>query len=229
MQSFQTILFDLDGTLTDPKEGIINSVIYALRKLDVEPPDPQSLLGFIGPPLSDSFRQYFGMSAQQAYRGVAYYREYFQDQGIYENLLFDGIPQLLAALQGAGKRVVLATSKPTVFAERILRHFEIDSYFDMVVGSNLDHTRIHKAEVIGYILEELMTQTPQPQRSSLVMVGDREHDILGAKQHQLASIGVLFGYGSREELQNAGATFLADSVSALQQLLLAGSGIPESC
>lgn len=213
---YNTILFDLDGTLTDPKEGIVNSVIYALNKYNIQVENPEELVSFIGPPLVASFRTYYAMDEAQAHQAVEFYREYFREKGIFENILYPGIPELLANLKAAGKQIVLATSKPTVFAEEILKHFDIWRFFDLVAGSNLDNTRMNKGDVIGYIMEAL----PVIDRETIVMVGDREHDVIGAKEHQLASIGVTFGYGSVEELQKAGATFVVESVSALQTLLL---------
>ena len=211
-----TILFDLDGTLTDPKTGITKSVQFALAHFGIHVENPDVLCPFIGPPLLDSFRDFYGFSETDAKTAIAQYREYFSAKGIYENAVYDGIPALLQALKTAGRRIVLATSKPTIFANLILKHFAIDSYFDFVSGSELDGTRTHKAEVIAYALQQCQLHDT----ASLVMVGDRKHDIIGAQQTDLASIGVLYGYGSREELCAAGATMLADTVRDLSALLL---------
>ena len=210
------ILFDLDGTLTDPAEGITNSVAYALRHYGIEVADRRTLTPFIGPPLAESFRKFFGFSEVQAKEAVEVYREYFSSRGILENRVYEGIPAMLASLQAAGKTLVLATSKPWVYAEQILAHFSLDRYFSFVAGSELDHRRVDKHEVIEYALESLkMTD-----RERVVMVGDRLHDMIGAKKSSLTAVGVLYGYGSREELEAAGADTLCEDVASLTDLLL---------
>lgn len=216
MKQYQAILFDLDGTLTDPGVGITNSVAHALQKFGIPVPERSALYRFIGPSLLDSFQQYYGLSLEQARLGVGYYREYFRDKGIFENTVYDGIPELLAALKGAGKTVILATSKPEEFARRILEHFGLMRWFDFVAGATMDETRTAKAEVIAYAL----ASAGVTDRSGVVMVGDREHDILGARANGLDSIGGEFGYGSHRELTSAGATCTAPTVAALRQLLL---------
>ena len=209
------ILFDLDGTLTDPKIGITKSVAYALEKFGVKVPDMDALTPFIGPPLYESFMGFYGFSRTDADRAVVAYREYFSGAGIFENEVYEGIPEMLAALSGKGKILGLATSKPHVFAVRILEHFKLDGYFTFVSGSELDGRRNEKSEVVAYALEYLPTAAPR----ACVMVGDREHDIIGAKANGIDSVGVLFGYGGREELENAGATYIAGSVDELRTLL----------
>lgn len=206
-------LFDLDGTVTDPGMGITNSVMYALRKFGIEETDREKLYRFIGPPLAESFEEFYGFSKLAAVLAVDYYREYYSEKGIFENRLYEGIKELLADLNEQGKRVVLATSKPEVFARKILKHFEIDGYFHFVSGSFLDGGRTNKAEVIAYALE----QYPEERA---VMVGDRKHDVIGARKCGLDCVGVLFGYGSRQELTEAGARWLAEDVPALRTLLL---------
>lgn len=214
--TYNTILFDLDGTLTDPAQGIVNSVIYALKKFGITEDNREKLLKFIGPPLAESFSKYYGFSAEDAYRAVDYYREYYAKKGIFENCLYEGVPQLLSALKSSGKIVALATSKPEIFAKQILKHFKIDSYFDFVGGSNLDNSRVIKSEVIRYVISNL----PLLDTSNIIMVGDREHDVFGATDNNLSCIGVLFGYGSREELSSAGAIHLALTVNDLKKLIL---------
>ena len=212
---YQTILFDLDGTLTDPGLGITNSVMYALKKFNIEVEDRTSLYKFIGPPLRESYAKYYHLSDEEITRAVAYYREYFSVKGIYENVLYDGIAELLEQIKDSGRKVVLATSKPEEFAAEILRYFHIDHYFDFVAGSTMDGTRVRKADVIAYALESHgITDL-----SLAVMVGDREHDILGAGEIGLDSIGVLYGYGSREELENAGATYIAEHVADIMNFI----------
>ena len=212
---YQTILFDLDGTLTDPGLGITNSVMYALKKFNIEVEDRTSLYKFIGPPLRESYAKYYHLSDEEITRAVAYYREYFSVKGIYENVLYDGIAELLEQIKDSGRKVVLATSKPEEFAAEILRYFHIDHYFDFVAGSTMDGTRVRKADVITYAIESYgITDL-----SLAVMVGDREHDILGAGEIGLDSIGVLYGYGSREELENAGATYIAEHVADIMNFI----------
>ena len=214
---YNTILFDLDGTLTDPKVGITKSVQYALRKLGIYEEDLESLTRFIGPPLRDSFREYYLLDEPRIQKAIEYYREYYSPYGIYENELYPEIPILLDKLKTAGKYLMVATSKPTVFAEKILRHFDIDQYFDKVIGSNLDETRTTKGEVIEYILANLDNQ----KKKQVVMIGDRKHDIIGAKMNHIDSIGVTYGYGSLEELQKEKPTNIIDNVNGLIRLLCA--------
>lgn len=212
---YKTVLFDLDGTLTDPGLGITNSVMYALKKFNIEVEDRASLYKFIGPPLKESYRKYYHLSDEEITRAVTYYREYFSVKGIYENVLYDGIAEVLEQIQDSGRKVVLATSKPEEFAHEILRYFKIDQYFDYVAGATMDGARNSKADVIAYALESCdITDL-----SSAVMIGDREYDIHGAKAAGLDSIGVLYGYGSREELEGAGATYIVERVTDIMDLL----------
>lgn len=214
--NFDTILFDLDGTLTDPAEGITNSVAYALKKFGITPPHKNKLLKFIGPPLAESFEKYYGMSKEDSYKAVDIYREYFAPFGIFENKVYDGIQKMLEALKKSGKTVALATSKPTIFAKQILEHFNLDCYFDLVVGSNLDGTLTDKAEVVATVLKNLgsidLTRT--------AMVGDRSHDIIGGVKNNIFPIGVSFGYGSVKELEDAGAKYIANSPEELSNFLM---------
>lgn len=213
--AYRAIMFDLDGTLTDPKVGITTSVQYALAKFGIQVADRDTLIPFIGPPLIESFERYYGFTHEQAVEAVAAYREYFGVTGLFENDLYTGIPDLLARLKDRGVALGVATSKATIYAERIVAHFGIDQYFDTIVGSNLDHTRVAKAEVIAYLRDESAAfQTDQ-----IVMIGDREHDIFGAATHGVSGIGVAYGYGSPAELNAAGAIAVAHSVTELGQLL----------
>lgn len=212
---YQYILFDLDGTLTDPGIGITNSVAYALKKWNIEAEDRSKLYKFIGPPLLDSFRKYYGFSEEEAVQAIKYYREYFKVTGIYENTMYDGTEELLKKLKQSGKIIVLATSKPQEFAEIILKHFNLDQYFDYVAGATMDGSRSKKSDVILYALEQIGLND----RAKAVMVGDREHDILGAKHAGLDSIGVLCGYGDREELEHAGATYVVKKIEDVWELV----------
>ncbi|MBO5936958.1 MAG: HAD family hydrolase [Clostridia bacterium] len=202
---FDTILFDLDGTLTDPGEGITNSVAYALKKYGIEVADRRELYKFIGPPLKDSFMKYYGFCEDKAEQAIAYYREYFRDTGIFENRVYGGIEDMLKTLYDDGKKIVLATSKPEGFAVRILEHFELKKYFAVVAGASMDSSRSKKGDVIAYAISLCDGFC----RDSAVMIGDREHDIIGAKENGLKSIGVLYGYGDEAELRNAGADYIA--------------------
>lgn len=210
------MLFDLDGTLTDPQEGITNSVAYALEQYGIHVEDRSSLNKFIGPPLKDSFMEYYGFAEDRAEEAVWKYREYFNEDGIFENKVYPGIPQMLQRLNDQGKILIVATSKPTVYAKRILKRFELSQYFADVQGSEMDGRRTKKEEVISYALE----QNQITDNAQAVMIGDREHDIIGAKKCGLDSIGVLFGYGSREELEGCGAGQIVDTVQMLEDLLI---------
>jgi len=212
----QYILFDLDGTLTDPAEGITKSVQYALKQFGIEEDDLEKLLPFIGPPLKESFMEFYGFSEEKALEAVDRYREYFGPKGIFENEVYKGIPELLEELTEAGRTLILATSKPVVFAEQILEHFDLRQYFEFIGGSDIEQTRAKKSEILQYILEECQLVD----LTELVMVGDRKHDIIGAKQFGIDTVGVLYGYGSEEELTEAGADVLVDSVRKLREYLL---------
>lgn len=216
MQSYQTILFDLDGTLTDSAPGILNSVRYACRKMQLEIPEEATLRRFLGPPLPSSFRSYLHLNEADTTRAVAAFREYYPDKGIFENEVYPGIPALLADLKAAGKTVVMATSKPEVFARRIMQHFSLENYFDAICGATMDETRTDKGEVIAYALRTIGVTGTQ----GIVMVGDREHDVKGAARNGLPCIGAVYGYGTAEELTAAGALALADTVEDLRKLLL---------
>ena len=209
------ILFDLDGTVTDPMIGITKSVRYALNKFGIEVEDLNNLCKFIGPPLKDSFMNFYNFTEEDALKAISYYREYFSTNGLYENTVYENFEDMLIALKKHNKSLIIATSKPTVFAEKILEHFNLKKYFDFISGSNLDNTRTKKADVISYALEQQMINN----MSEIIMIGDREHDIIGAKALNIESIGVLHGYGSYEELSSSGADYIVKDVSELKSLL----------
>lgn len=216
MKNYKYILFDLDGTLTDPAEGITNSVAYSLKKFGIDIEDKSTLNKFIGPPLLDSFMEFYGFSEEKAQTAIDYYREYFRSTGIYENRVYGGVEEMLEKLKKGGREIILATSKPEPFAKEILRHFCLEKYFLFAAGSNFDGTRCAKAEVIEYALESVGIED----KSAAVMIGDRKHDIIGAQKTGLDSIGVLFGYGSRAELEAAGATYIAETVEDITKLIM---------
>ena len=218
---FEYILFDLDGTLTDPKLGITSSVQYALRALGIEEPSLDRLEPFIGPPLADSFREFYGLEGERLATAIDKYRERFATQGIFENEIYPGIPQMLADLKAKDKLLAIASSKPTLFVEQILEHFEIGKYFDHVVGSNMDGTRGTKEEVVEETLRQMLTveMTPAQKRDAVAMVGDRKFDIEGARAHGITSVGVLFGYAPEGELEEARADYIVNSLRSLQVLL----------
>ena len=206
---FDTVLFDLDGTLTDPFEGISNSIIYALKKFGIAAPDKPLLKKFIGPPLTESFSEYCGLNHSDALRAVDYYRDYFSVAGIFENKPYEGVCELLSGLKERGYTAIVATSKPEQFAKAIVQHFRLEQYFKEICGATMDQSRTQKADVIAYALKKCEIKEKDKKRA--VMVGDRKHDIIGAKTNGLSSIGVLYGYGSKEELLEAGANYIANS------------------
>lgn len=214
------ILFDLDGTLTDPGLGITNSVMHALHRYGIEVSDRTELYKFIGPPLHESFERFYGFEKEEAYRAVDVYREYFSVKGLFENEVYAGIEQLLRELKKQGKILCLATSKPEVFAKQILEHFCLDGYFDRIVGSLLNGERTNKAEVIAWVLQCLNEDGISWNLNQIVMIGDREHDVIGAHKNDIPAIGVLFGYGNEDELKMAGADDLAVSVDGLYEMLV---------
>ena len=201
---YKYYLFDLDGTLTDPGIGITNSVMHALEKFNIHVSDRKELYPFIGPPLVDSFEKYFGFDEKQAFQAVEYYREYFREDGIFDNVVYEGIPEMLGELKSRGAIVALATSKPYEFSVRILDHFDLHQYFDIVGAATMDGRISRKADVISHLIDKL----GENEKSSILMIGDRDQDIDGAKANGLQSAGVLWGYGSRDELMDAGADYI---------------------
>ena len=213
---FDYLFFDLDGTLTDPAPGITNSFKYALKYFGREIPSYETLCTFIGPPLQDTFKNLLNFEDDKIPEAIKKYREYFAEKGLFENSVYPGIPELLSTLKQNGKKLVVATSKPEDFSIRIIEHFGLSQYFENVCGSLKDQTRTKKDEVIEFAIERNQISD----KSKILMIGDRKHDILGAKKVGLKSCGVLFGYGSREELETAGADFIAENVSRLDKICL---------
>lgn len=218
MEHYGTILFDLDGTLTDPKLGITKSIQYALKYFDIEVPDRSLLEKCIGPPLQDSFSEYFGFSEADTARAIKQYREYFSEIGLYENEVYPGVPDLLDALFRDGRVLILATSKPTPYSRKILEHFSLRKYFSFIAGSTMSGSRLRKADIIRYGLGK---RPPSPQ-AKVAMVGDRKHDVLGAREANVESIGVLYGYGSLAEMQACGPDHIIADVAGLKDFFLGG-------
>lgn len=214
------ILFDLDGTLTDPKEGITKSVRHALLHFGIETENLDSLTPFIGPPLTDSYKKFYGLSDEQAWEGVLAYREYFSVRGWLENKEYPGIRELLKALKEAGKTLFVATSKPEEFARKITDYFGMTEYFDFIGGADMEETRVRKADVIRYVLSQYGLKNDCETVARCVMVGDREHDVLGARECGMDCVGVLYGYGSRQEMDGCRPGWVAGSVEELRNLLL---------
>lgn len=238
---FRYVLFDLDGTLTDPKEGICRSVQYALHQMNIEEPDIDKLEPFIGPPLEDSFMEFYHMSKADTEKAIFHYRERFSSIGLFENKVYDGIPEMLKHLKDAGCYLAVASSKPGVFVEKILKHFHLDRYFDVVVGSELDGRRSKKEEVVEEALMQLyaLTDTDLKKkdrtegskawlngkesvsfRNSTAMVGDRIFDMNGAKAYGLHGVAVAYGYAPEGELERSGADHVAATVKELECYLL---------
>jgi haloacid dehalogenase superfamily, subfamily IA, variant 1 with third motif having Dx(3-4)D or Dx(3-4)E len=214
--NFEYILFDLDGTITDSGEGITKSVQYALKSFDINVEKLEDLNKFIGPPLKDSFKKYYNFDDEKAELGLKKYREYYAEKGIFENSLYDGVVDVLEDLKKNNKTIILATSKPEVYAKQILEYFKVDKYFTFAAGSDFEETRVKKGEVIKYALEEAKISD----LSKVVMIGDREHDIIGAKENNIKSIGVLYGYGDVVELTQARAEYIAKTPKEILNIVL---------
>ncbi|MEC1301807.1 HAD family hydrolase [Lysinibacillus capsici] len=215
MKNYKVVLFDLDGTLTDPKIGITKSVQHALQKAGVMVNDLDELEPFIGPPLQVSFQEIYGFNDTQITQAIRDYRERFTERGMFENKLYEDIPALLAHLKQQGYILTIATSKPTVFAEQIIKYFQLESYFDLVVGSHLDGSRSAKGEIIAEVLQQLDSYP----KDQFIMIGDRKYDLIGARENQIDAIGVTYGFGSLEELKNEEPIYIVDHVNDLLKYL----------
>lgn len=213
---YEFILFDLDGTLTDAGPGILNCIEYALTDQGIELPERSNMRTFLGPPLAVTFREHFNMSDVQIAQAIEKYRERYHDVGMFENSVYDGVPELLQSLQASGIRMATATSKPEYSATRILQHYELDQYFEFIGASSLDGSRDSKASVIKHTLA---TTGAHPTKDSMIMVGDRHHDVDGAREHGINTIGVLWGYGDQDELSSAGATEIVHTPQELLAVL----------
>lgn len=216
MKQYKHLLFDLDGTITDSEDGITRCVEYALNHFGIHVNDLRELSKFIGPPLLDSFKEFYNFTEEQAVVATKKYRERYEKKGIFENKLYPSIKELLADAQQNKKIVILATSKPEIFAKHILDYFQLSRYFSFIAGSGLDGSLHTKTDVINYVLQSYNITN----LSSVVMIGDRKHDIIGAKNVGIDSIGVLYGFGDHKELSEAGADYIVEDIPALRKLLL---------
>lgn len=211
----ECVIFDLDGTLSRSGEGIKNSVKYALEKFGIYTNDDQLLSQMIGPPLIDGFVRYFGLTEQQAKQAVGFYRETYNVKGLYECDAYDGVVRMLSTLKNKGKKIYIATSKPYDYTLKVLKHLKIYEYFDSVEGSQMTTSTYDKKDIIN-----LCIKSNDSPLESIVMVGDRKFDIQGAKDCNIRSVGVTYGYGDRGELLEYGADYIVDTVSQLEKLLL---------
>ena len=209
---YQNVLFDLDGTLTDPREGITRSIQYGLSKMGIDEPDVRTLEHFIGPPLLQAFMATYGFDEARAWEAMGFYRERFAVTGLYENHVFDGVTPLLEELVGQGRQLFIATSKPQVYAREIARHFDFARHFKVIYGSELDGTRTHKVELIRHLLTE---QGLDPAQT--LMIGDRKHDLIGARENGLDAAAVGYGFGSFEELSAFAPTYHFQTLAQLHQ------------
>lgn len=218
MKIYDNIFFDLDGTLTNPEHGLIASFEYALKKMGVSYGKREELKRYIGPPLYDEWRSVYGFDEEEATRALLLFREYFAVYGWWDNLLYDGVRKMLSELKMAGKRIFLSTSKPEIFATKILNLFDISRFFDFIGGASTDKTRDKKHEVLEYVLDAI----GEPERSTCILVGDRKYDAEGARMVGIDSLGVLYGHGDEQEIFSAGFTAVAKSVEDITAFLLQG-------
>ena len=233
MHKYQYLLFDLDGTITDSGPGIMNAARRALLRYDIEETDLARLKLFVGPPLDKSFMERYGFSEEDAWKAIGYFREYYNDIGVFENSVYPGIEELLADLRDRGYLVAIASSKPQVMIHKVLNHFDIDKYFDVIVGCELDGTRSSKSEVVQEVLTQLgnlavekgfidaepdsVEQRIEAVKKHGIMIGDRCYDVEGAHALGLPCIGILYGYGTREEMEKANADYILETVKDLEK------------
>lgn len=215
--NYKYIVFDLDGTLSDPYVGITNSVKYSMKKMGREIPDGFDLSLFIGPPLYFSFEEFFCMSKEDSAVAVDFFREYYNEKGLYENVIYDGISSLLQSIKDGGGVALVGTSKPQIFAERVLHDIGIYEYFDEISGADMSESHSSKEHIIRRALE--LAGVNESEYSKCLMVGDRRFDIEGANLCGIHSVGVTWGYGSKEELVGEGATFTADTPKELSKII----------
>lgn len=215
MKNYDTILFDLDGTLTDSGLGIVNAVKYGLDHYGIPLGDIDPSV-FVGPPMRDSYQKFYGFSPEKADEAVKIARIYYTSTGVFENTPYEGVYEMLDQLKASGKRILMATAKPDKFTDMVLEKFDLAKYFEFVGSATMDGSRVQKADIIKYVLESCNVTDLE----HTIMIGDRDHDILGANVNGIDSIGVLYGFGDREELETAGATYLVDKALDVAKLLL---------
>ena len=211
------IFFDLDGTLTDSEEGIFNSLKISLSLFNIEKTDEQ-MMEFIGPPLEESFLKIMNFSPSQTEKAVSAFHKYYEEKGLFENRVYDGIPNLLERLKNSGKHLAVSTSKPEHSAVRILEHFNLSHYFDFICGSSIEENRSSKSEVIAYTMKKF--NLSQKDSDRIIMVGDRRNDIEGSHKNGIQTVSVLYGYGSIKEFKDSGADFIVETVETLENFLL---------
>lgn len=217
MKNYGLVLWDLDGTMIDPAEGILNSVVYALKKMGYGERSNEYLRQFIGPPLFQSFRELIGMNGDEAKRAVYFYREnYSGNRAIHQNKLYEGISDLIREVHRRNRRQIVVTSKPTVFASQIVKFHNLEAFFSEIVGSNLDGSMSNKSDLFKYALERF----PSYFEDEVIAIGDRKYEVEAANENGIDSIGVLYGYGTPEEIQIASPTFIANNVAGIGKILL---------
>ena len=217
---YKYVFFDLDGTITEPEEGIINGVLFSLSKFGITVEDRTTLYPYIGPPLRDSFRDYHGLSEEDTEQAILYYREYYSTKGIYQNDIMPGMEQAFQTLRQHGCHLYVATSKPELYAKQILQHLKLDGYFDIIAGSTFDKARDTKAAVIEYLITGIAADQVKPSADEIIMVGDRKFDVIGARAFGIDTIGVLFGYGSKEEFEACDCRYVAADAEEMVQMIL---------
>ncbi len=218
MMKYSYILFDLDGTLTKSGEGIVNSILYALKKNGIKETDREKLNACVGPPLDETFKKYYGVPDELIGKYIDDYREYFHARGWAENAVYPGIPESMQTLCSQGRRLAVATSKPEEISKQIISYFHLDPYLTLVAGATMDGSRSKKGDVIAYALKRLEAGRPQ---ENVLMVGDRAEDVIGAKENGIPCIGVLYGYGSEEELTLSGADAICAETTDLPEVIAA--------
>ena len=217
---YKYIVMDLDGTITEPVMGITNAYMYALSRFGIKVTDRSELFKVIGPPLRKSFREFFGMSNEDTEKAVEYYREYYGTKGLEENEVMPGIKESLDKLKAEGCKLYVATSKPELYADKILLNIGVRDYFDYVAGASMDASRDNKIAVMEYLIEQIKKTEGKVAMADIVMIGDRWHDIDGANHFGIDSIGVTFGYGSYEELSEYGATYVVETAQEMTKIIL---------
>ena len=215
---YKIAIFDLDGTITDSGSGIINSIRYALEKYRLPVPEEKVLRTFIGPPLKEQFQAVCGLNEEESARMVDAYREYYTEKGIFENSVYSGVPEMLERLKESGARILMATAKPEKFARRIAEHFDFAKYFEFIGGACMDGRRTDKYEVIEYVIDQCGIS--EEERKRAIMIGDRSHDMIGAGKAGQHSLGILYGYGDRGELEAADAEMIAETPEEVCELIL---------